>query len=68
MYMYDKYYVRKQFKDIIINDNVGQWSSGMILALGARGWGFDSPLTPIKIIKIYILIIFTFPQSICIRA
>ena len=26
--------------------NVGQWSSGMIPALGAGGLGFDSPLTP----------------------
>ena len=24
----------------------GQWSSGMILASGARGRGFDSPLAP----------------------
>ena len=25
---------------------MGEWSSGMILALGARGREFDSPLTP----------------------
>ena len=28
---------------------MGQWSSGMILASGARGRGFDSPLAPFLI-------------------
>ena len=27
----------------------GQWSSGMILALGARGREFDSPLAPVLV-------------------
>ena len=32
--------------NFVLYKNKGQWSSGMILASGARGRGFDSPLAP----------------------
>ena len=33
--------------NFVLHKNKGQWSSGMILASGARGRGFDSPQAPL---------------------
>ncbi len=34
------------FKSLQAHHTKGQWSRGMILALGARGRGFESPWAP----------------------
>ena len=42
--------------NFVLHKSTGQWSSGMILASGARGRGFDSPLAPLFMTESYALV------------
>ena len=51
-------FASRRQQSVSANLVLGEWSSGMILASGARGRGFDSPLAPRPFTKYFSRLIF----------